>query len=1210
MKFGIAFRIGALATGLVILTAAIIGWVMLNKSQDILTEHELTDYRDEGYSIGLRLLASISTLREDVLTLGGLPQVRGIMRAQRNGDGVDFVTGQSDQELREELADAFEKAMQGKPYDQVRLIGAANGGKELLRLDVTNGKLERHLDPDYRQADEEFFQETKKLDTQQVYLSKIKLQSEDLDGQLHIEKPFLPVMQASMPVVDAEKNFIGVIVINMNFGELARNTQSSRLLIYLTDENGNYLIHPDEDKEYVFDKSKDEQWNKEHENLGPDYRLMDHEGFSMLTDASVYDTSQDGQNTPFENKRKWQRRGESFDQTRLDLKDEVMIDGKPLFLLVMHLKDGPLGTERAKEVNDRIRSLQEQHEGTIPYHQPLFSDVSIIRLRGTDPELLQEIGQNWEADFPGDLVSDPVVSLSTFAVHFRRLYYDPRLPERFLGLIVVASYEEFLAEGKAVRNYAIKVVGGLILLGALLAFLVSGVITRPLKRINAATTGLAEGNYDVSLPVKDKSEIGELARSFSFMAKQVQERSADLAEREARMSAIVNTAAEGIITCSGIGMVQSFNGAAEKIFGYTQEEAIGMNFSTLLGRESHQPQPSANDSQSAPTLTRFSEILDLSSETEGERKSGERFPMEISVSEVRVGNRRLFTTIVRDVTSRKETEKEIRNLNQHLQEAKVHLENRVRERTLKLEEINQELSTARDAAEEANRAKSAFLAQMSHELRTPLNAIIGYGELLIEEAEDDGNTDLIEDLQKIIEAGRHLLTLINDVLDLSKIDAGKMELHSETFELAPLLDGVISTVEPLAKKNGNELTLNCSSDIGEMHADLTRVRQVLLNLLSNACKFTEAGKIEVTAERVDEGDAPLIRFQVKDTGIGMTPEQLGKLFQTFTQADSSTTRKYGGTGLGLSISRKFCELMGGQITVESRSGEGSTFTVLLPAKEPSEKTETKVTTETPKPISPSKATQSAPVLVIDDDESSRDLLKRFLSREGFDVEVAASGAEGLKLAHQLKPQFITLDVMMPEVDGWAVLSELKSDPDLCDVPVIMVTMVDDENLGYALGATDYLTKPVNRDRLLKLAERHRRSPPANGSVMIVEDDETTRELLRRMLQGPNWTISEAANGRIALETLAEVDPSLILLDLMMPEMDGFEFLSEIRKKPHWRSIPVIVVTAKELTADDRRRLNGGMTRVLQKGCCSREELLKEVREMMQSVGGNSTTETD
>ncbi len=1220
MKFGIAFRIGALATGLVIITAATLGLLMFQQSERILKEHEQTDFRDDGYNSGLRLLAEIAALREDVLRLAGLPDVEQIVATRQDGNG------RTDEQLLKALAEQFQKTMQEKPYDQIRLIGKDGDGREIVRVERVIGEVENEeigyrveIDPDRRKGNADYFTETQKLDPQQVYLSEIDLNREGADRHVeydpNADEPFTPVLRAAVQVLDDQGEFFGILVINLDFRELAEDIQSSRLLTYLTNDRGDFLIHPDRRKEFVFDKVDRAEWKAQHEDLGDEYRLQDHfpvfgENFPDEDSESAPKPDRNQVTDTHVDTTKWQRRGVANNGPFHALKtssvsadeylDEATIEGLPIYLLAIHLHGGRVG-DRWEEFNRTLQNIESQYS-SIPFIMEVFRDTNVIRIRGTNEDDLKQVLATLQEEFPdilGPGTQSSLDRLDTFALHFRRLYFDPDKPQRHLGMVVAASYEEFLAEGKTVRNYALWVVGLLIAVGALLAFLVSGVLIRPLRRINDATTSLAAGKFDVSLPVSDKSEIGELARSFAVMAAQIQDRNADLAEREARMSAIVGTAAEGIITCSGIGSIQSLNQAAEEIFGYSQNEANGMNFSVLLGREDKpQPELSGVSSASAPTLTKFSEIMELSSETIGHRKDGTRFPMEISVSEVRVGKRRLFTAIVRDISERKETEREIRSLNEHLQEAKVHLENRVRERTLKLEQANEELSLARDDAEEANRAKSAFLAQMSHELRTPLNAIIGYGELLIEDAEDEGNQSLIDDLQKIIDAGRHLLTLINDILDLSKIDAGKMELHLETFAVKPLIDSVITTIDPLVTKNENSLTVHCADDIGEIHADHTRVRQVLLNLLSNACKFTERGEIDLNVSRSDLSGAEQICFAVRDTGIGLTPEQVGKLFQTFTQADSSTTRKYGGTGLGLSISRKICELMGGGIAVESTADVGSTFTVTLPINVEQRPEPVTPVEEPDEPLLPIPETASS-VLVIDDDQASRDLLTRFLEKEGFDVVTATGGHEGLKIAREIQPAFITLDVMMPGMDGWAVLADLKSDPRLCDVPVVMITMVDDENLGYALGATDYLTKPVDRDRLLSLIDKHRPMAADPQTVLIVEDDDGTRELLKRMLQGSDWNIAEAENGRVALEKVPLANPGLILLDLMMPEMDGFEFLAEIRKTPKWRSIPVIVVTAKELTEEDRRRLNGSVTRILQKGRCSREELLKEVREMMQ-----------
>jgi GAF domain-containing protein/CheY-like chemotaxis protein/HAMP domain-containing protein len=492
--------------------------------------------------------------------------------------------------------------------------------------------------------------------------------------------------------------------------------------------------------------------------------------------------------------------------------------------------------------------------------------------------------------------------------------------------------------------------------------------------------------------------------------------------------------------------------------------------------------------------------------------------------------------------------------------------------------------------EMASRHKSEFLANMSHELRTPLNAIIGYSEMLQEEAEDLGADGFIPDLKKINAAGKHLLELINAVLDLSKIEAGKMELFLETFSVPTLMHDIGAVIQPLAQKNSNRLEVRCDESAGTMRADLTKVRQALFNLLSNACKFTDHGVVSASAGREAADGRDWITFRVSDTGIGMTPEQMTKLFQEFSQADVSTSRKYGGTGLGLALSRRLCRMMGGDITVASEAGRGSTFTMRLPAEvaEPREEARAAATPEAP----PASAST---VLVIDDEAAARELIQRFLAREGFRVVTAGGGEEGLRLARELSPDVITLDVMMPGVDGWAVLSALKADPGLADIPVIMLTIVDDRNLGYALGASDYLTKPVDRERLATVLHRYRRDLP----ILVIDDDPAFRELVRRILEREGYAVIEAENGRAALERLRGGPlPGAILLDLMMPEVDGFDFLRRFRKHETWRMIPIVVVTAKDLSPEDHQRLNGYVAKILQKGAYTRDTFLAEVRDMV------------
>ena len=535
----------------------------------------------------------------------------------------------------------------------------------------------------------------------------------------------------------------------------------------------------------------------------------------------------------------------------------------------------------------------------------------------------------------------------------------------------------------------------------------------------------------------------------------------------------------------------------------------------------------------------------------------------------------------------------IHQANEQLEEANRTLEARVEDRT-KL------LAKAGKDAEEASKAKSIFLAKMSHELRTPLNAIIGYSEIMKEDAVDDGDKRRADDLDKVLNAARHLLGLINDVLDISKIEAGKMELYLETFELEKILSDVVATATPLVSKKGNVLKVDCPADIGSIHADATKLRQMLLNLLSNASKFTEAGSITVKAARIPGPVGDAIELSIIDTGIGMTPEQLTRLFQAFSQADASTTSKYGGTGLGLAISKQFAQMMKGDISVQSTPGVGSTFIIRIPANVQIKQSAvvhntSQKLTKSPFPTDAGRLR----VLMVDDDDEVRLVIGELLGLSGYDTLEASSGQAGLELAAQQKPDLILLDIMMPEMDGWTVLKKLQANPKLADIPVIVLSAVSDTEMALSLGAASVLLKPVDSARLTaEIASQL--NPLARCYVLIVEDDDDARDIVARMLDREGWQYRSAANGNAALRIMKKGRPVAVVLDLKMVGMNGFEFLEHVGKNPAWAGIPIIIISSMDITQEMGDYLAPRTAAILQKGRFTREELAALVRPAIET----------
>ncbi|MFZ1326425.1 MAG: response regulator [Candidatus Contendobacter sp.] len=519
-------------------------------------------------------------------------------------------------------------------------------------------------------------------------------------------------------------------------------------------------------------------------------------------------------------------------------------------------------------------------------------------------------------------------------------------------------------------------------------------------------------------------------------------------------------------------------------------------------------------------------------------------------------------------------------------------------------ETTVELEIARDAAEAANRAKSTFIANMSHELRTPLTAVLGYCELIEEDLQEPGQESILADLQKINANARHLLGLINDVLDLSKIEAQKMDVHAIEFTLGSMLAELEAATGSLITKNNNTLTLTADAPDTLMVTDDLKIKQILLNLISNAAKFTTAGTITVHAAPIEEEGTPHTRFTVQDTGIGMSQEQLANLFKRFAQADETTTRKYGGTGLGLALTRALSKMLGGRIEVTSVEGQGTTFTVTIPTRY-----EKKVVhAEMGNAVMPAEKSEDAhqikrqppSVLVVDDDPAARELLIRHLEREGFPVTIATSGDEALKAIQANKPLAVLLDVMMPGLDGWHVLRAIRENPATQAIPVIMQTVLDDKNFAYTLGATGYLRKPVRRNDLADALQDLAISS-AGQQVLIVDDDQAANERLMEMLHRDGWNCRMALNGIEALRALAEDRPDLVLVDLLMPEMDGYAFIREVRNNPAFDALPLVVMTAEDVQSGKVRSLANATSGIVQKGSMPLADLVADLRRFAEQA---------
>jgi PAS domain S-box-containing protein len=616
--------------------------------------------------------------------------------------------------------------------------------------------------------------------------------------------------------------------------------------------------------------------------------------------------------------------------------------------------------------------------------------------------------------------------------------------------------------------------------------------------------------------------------------------------------ALISSAPVAIITIGLDGCVTGWSPAAENLFGYMEEEAVGANIDDLVSNH-----PDVREDAEKLTQHYLNDIGKIQLKSQRTHKDGHLIDVAINAMPVLIdGEVSGYIAIYNDIS---------------------------------------ELEKARRDAEEANHAKSAFLANMSHELRTPLNAIIGFTRIVKRKGEKLLPDKQIENLDKVLVSAEHLLGLINTVLDISKIEAGRMEVHTSSFDLKSLINLVAATTQPLLKDGNVAFNTHVPDDLPMVNSDIEKIKQVLINLVSNAAKFTHQGEISVNLRQVKDQ----IEIDVADTGIGISPEAMEHIFEEFQQADSSTTREYGGTGLGLSISRSLARLLEGDLRVTSEPGVGSTFTFSFPISYGQQEEDT-----APVQADQSRMGGTEPlILVIDDNEDAIYLMREMLEGAGYRVAVARDGDEGLAMAVELAPFAITLDIMMPKKDGWQVLHDLKANPVTKSIPVILISIVDQKALGYRLGAEDYLVKPLKEDEILN-SLKHIKGNSGDKplkKLLVVDDDPMVKDMISQLLEGKPYEVQSATDGLDALEKIREDKPDAILLDLMMPRLDGFGLIERLKQDPELADLPVIVLTAKLLNQKEKEALRKTAGLVIQKQGISGEQLIGEIRETIRKT---------
>ncbi len=662
------------------------------------------------------------------------------------------------------------------------------------------------------------------------------------------------------------------------------------------------------------------------------------------------------------------------------------------------------------------------------------------------------------------------------------------------------------------------------------------------------------------------------------------------------LNKVINTSADMIVVADREGHITDCNAAAERMLGYPRNELMGTKASEYWFSPEERLEV-------AKRLKREESISNY--EAKLKRKDGRNIDISLSISLLRDDSNNVIGTVgvSKDITEKKRYEEELMALNERLEE-------KVLERTRELETLNKDL-------EKTNKLKSQFIANMSHELRTPLNSIIGFSESLLHLPVGEMNEKQKRYVGNIFASGNHLLQLINNILDIAKIEAGRLALYCEEFPVGPVIEETISIVDMLARKK--DISLHCEIDdgVGSVVADRIKFKQMLYNLLSNAIKFTpEKGVVHLKSRPLEQFDAfkpgmkqfseKLIHISVRDTGIGIRPQDMERIFDEFEQADSSYTKEHEGTGIGLSLTKKLVEMHGGYIWAESEVGKGSTFNFIMPVSQ----SKVAAVSGGPRLVNEAEASDLPmtdlslatgarnTILIVEDDMATAELLMLQLKEAGYYAAHARNGTEAVDRAVELRPFAIILDIMLPGRDGWEVLQDIKALRETGDIPVIIYSIVENKELGFALGATDYLTKPVDRKVLiskLNALSFSRKKKRQIINIMVVDDNPDAVELVSSILEPEGFSVIKSYGGAEAVEKAREERLDAIILDLMMPGMDGFEVVHRLKGIPSTCDVPIFILTAKDITVEDRLRLAGQIERIYLKSVFSRDDLVKQLR---------------